>query len=122
MPRYRYARWDGTQEPIGSDLTVESLIDELSDDILSGVDPQRAIRMLMRRGMRGEFSGIQGLLDRLRKARDKERARGQLGGVLEQVREQLDRILETERRAIGERPDDRALLPHRRREGGPSSV
>ena len=106
MRGYRYARWDGSQEPIGSDVTVESLIDELSEDILSGLDPQQALRQLMRRGMDGSFGGINSLLDRLRRAREQERARGQLGGVLEQVREQLDRILDLERGALAERPDD----------------
>jgi uncharacterized protein with von Willebrand factor type A (vWA) domain len=103
---YRYARWDGTQEPIGHDLTVESLIDELSEDILSGLDPQQAIRQLMRRGMQGRFDGTSSLLDRLRRARQKERERGQLGGMLEQVREELQEIVDLERNALAERPDD----------------
>jgi uncharacterized protein with von Willebrand factor type A (vWA) domain len=106
MRSYRYRRWDGTQEPIGDDLTVESLIDELSEDILSGMDPQQAMRSLMRRGMHGNFGGINSLLERLRKAREREKAKGQLGGMLEQVREQLDRILEQERTALAERTDD----------------
>ena len=106
MRSYRYRRWDGTQEPIGDDLTVESLIDELSEDILSGMDPQQAMRSLMRRGMQGNFGGINSLLERLRKAREREKAKGQLGGMLEQVREQLDRILEQERAALAERTDD----------------
>ncbi|MGH2725540.1 MAG: hypothetical protein ACRDKS_01045, partial [Actinomycetota bacterium] len=41
-----------------------------------------------------------------RKARERERAKGQLGGMLEKVREQLDKILELERAALAERPDD----------------
>ena len=106
MPRYRYARWDGSQTPIGDDVTVESLIDELSEDILSGLDPQQAIRQLMRRGMSGRFGGINNLLERLRKARQREKERGQLGGMLDQVREELEEILSTERNALAEKPDD----------------
>jgi uncharacterized protein with von Willebrand factor type A (vWA) domain len=106
MPRYSYRRWDGTQTPIGEDISVESLIDELSEDILSGLDPQQAIRQLMRRGMRGRFGGINTLLERLRKARQRERERGQLGGMLDQVREELDQILDLERNALAERQDD----------------
>ena len=106
MRSYRYRRWDGTQEPIGDDVTVESIVDELSEDILSGMDPNQALRAFMRRGMRGSFGGINSLLERLRKARERERAKGQLGGMLEQVREQLDRILELERSALAERTDD----------------
>jgi len=106
MPRYRYARWDGTQEPIGHDLTVESLIDELSEDILQGLDPQQAIRQLMRRGMRGRFGGINNLLERLRRAGRRERERGQLGGMLEEVRQQMEEILSLERAALAERTDD----------------
>ena len=106
MPRYRYARWDGTQTPIGEDVAVESLIDELSEDILEGMDPSQAIRRLMRRGMGGSFGGIQGLLERLRRARDRVRRSGALDGMLDQVREELDRILDLERAALAERPDD----------------
>ena len=113
MRGFRYRRWDGTQEPIGDDLTVESLIDELSEDILSGMDPEQAIRSLMRRGVQGSM-GIKSLLERLRKAKERERARGQLGGMLEQVREQLDRILETEHAALAALADD---LEARMREG-----
>ena len=106
MPRYRYARWDGTQEPIGDDVSVESLIDELSEDILQGLDPQQALRRLLRRGMRGNFDGTTSLLERLRRARQRERERGQLSGVLEQVREELEEILQLERNALAERTDD----------------
>src|SRR2546422_8997073 len=106
MPGYRYRRWDGTQTPIGDDVTVESLIDELSEDILSGLDPQQAIRQLMRRGMSGRFGGLNNLLERLRKARRRERERGQLGGMLDEVREQLEEILDLERNALAERPHD----------------
>jgi uncharacterized protein with von Willebrand factor type A (vWA) domain len=56
--------------------------------------------------MRGSFGGINSLLERLRKAREQERARGQLGGVLEQVREQLEHIVDLERGALAEIPDD----------------
>ena len=106
MRGYRYRRWDGTQTPIGEDVTVESLIDELSEDILQGLDPQQAIRQLMRRGMNGRFDGIDGLLQRLRKARQRERRSGQLGGMLDQVREELEEILQLERDALGQQPDD----------------
>jgi uncharacterized protein with von Willebrand factor type A (vWA) domain len=106
MPTYRYARWDGTQEPIGDDLSVEALIDELSEDLLSGYDPQQALRSLLRRGLPGRAGGIQSLLERIRRARERERARGQLGGILDQVREELERILDLERQALAARPDD----------------
>lgn len=106
MSHYRYSRWDGTQDPIGDDLAVSSLVDELSEDILAGLRPEAAIRRLMRRGMAGRFGGLQSLLDRLRRAREAERERGQLGGLLEQLREQLDRVLDLERSALAERPDD----------------
>src|ERR1700752_1197057 len=106
MRRYRYARWDGSQEPIGDDVSVESLIDELSEDILGGLDPSQAIRQLMRRGMDGRFGGLDSLLQRLRRARQQERERGQLDGMLEQVREEVEEILELERNALSERVDD----------------
>ncbi len=110
MRPYRYGRWDGTQTPIGDELTVESLVDEISEDILGGYDLESAFRRMMRRGIPGRFGGMQSLLDRLRRARQQERERGRLDGWLEQMQQELDRILDMERSALAARTDDDARM------------
>ncbi|MCW3035113.1 MAG: hypothetical protein JWM17_425, partial [Actinobacteria bacterium] len=45
----RYEQWDGSQDPFGPDLDIGDILDEISDDILSGYGAQSAIRRLMRR-------------------------------------------------------------------------
>ena len=34
--RYRYSRWDGTQDPFGPELDAADVLEELADDVLMG--------------------------------------------------------------------------------------
>lgn len=47
--RYTYSRWDGTQK--GFDLDADSLLEELTDDLLYHGDVNAALRRLMQQGM-----------------------------------------------------------------------
>lgn len=105
-----YARWDGTQTPIGEDITVEDLLEAMSEDLLGGEGIERALNRIMRRGVPGRFGGMQSLLDRLRRARRAERERGRLDGVLEQIRERLDGVLDKERAVLAAQEDDEARM------------
>ena len=62
----RYEQWDGSQDPFGPDLDIGQLLDEISDDVLSGLGAQAALRRLMRRGIPGRLEG----LDDLRRAEE----------------------------------------------------
>ncbi len=106
--RIRYSRWDGTQDPLGPELPVGELLEEISEDVLSGVDPQEALDRLRRRGLQGRFSGLDALLARLRAARQRELERLNLAGPLEEVRERLEEVLERERAALASRADEDA--------------
>ncbi len=106
----RYSRWDGTQDPLGPDLSAGDLIEELSDDVLAGAGLDRALSRLFRQGMRGRFSGLDALRNRLRQARRREQERLNLEGPLEEVRERLEELLETERRTLSFDPSDDARL------------
>ncbi len=106
--RIRYSRWDGSQDPFGPDLSAGDLLDELSEDILSGSGVQAAISRLVRRGMRGRFSGLDALRARLREARRREEERLDLRGPLEELRRELEEILERERSTLSLRPDEDA--------------
>ncbi|MGH2554997.1 MAG: hypothetical protein ACRDHO_04685, partial [Actinomycetota bacterium] len=108
--RTRYSRWDGTQDPLGPDLSAADLLDALSEDLLSGQGADRAVSRLVRQGMRGRFTGMDALRARLRQARRQERERLNLEGPLQEIQERLDEVLETERRALSFRTEDDARL------------
>jgi uncharacterized protein with von Willebrand factor type A (vWA) domain len=108
--RFSYSRWDGSQDPLGPDISSGDLLDAMSDDILAGEGAEGALRRLLRRGIRGRFSGTDALAARLREARRREEERLNLEGPLGQVQERLDEVLERERTALSFRADDDAWM------------
>jgi len=95
--RFRYSRWDDSQDPFGPDVSASEILEELSDDMLSGAGAQGALSRLMRRGMQGRFDGLDALRARLQAARAREQAGLNLQGPLDEVREALEEIIERER-------------------------
>ena len=108
--RFRYSRWDGTQDPFGPDVAASDVLDELADDVLMGGSADRALQRLLRRGMQGRFDGLDAIRRRLRRQREREEAALDLAGPLEQVREALEEILEQERAELTTRDDDDARM------------
>jgi uncharacterized protein with von Willebrand factor type A (vWA) domain len=108
--RFRYSRWDGTQDPFGPDLSASELLERMGDDILAGTGAESAMGRLLRRGIRGRFSGTDALAARLRQARHREQERLDLEGPLAEVQRRLEDILERERRALSFRADDDARM------------
>ena len=83
--RVRYSRWDGTQDPLGPDLSASDLLEEMSDDMLSGEGADAALGRLLRRGIRGRFGGTDALRARLRNARAQEQERLDLVAFMESL-------------------------------------
>jgi uncharacterized protein with von Willebrand factor type A (vWA) domain len=108
--RFRYSRWDGTQDPFGPDVPAADVLEEIADEILMGESADQALRRLLRRGMRGRFSGVDSLRERLRQQREREERLLDLTGPLEDVREKLEEILERERTELSFRDDDDARM------------
>ncbi|MFM8870499.1 MAG: hypothetical protein ACKOFD_02860, partial [Actinomycetota bacterium] len=100
--RFTYSRWDGTQK--GLDLDAESLLKELTDDVLYHGDVNAALRRLMREGMvdpdGNRIEGIQDMLRRIRDRRDEIQESGDLGGVYSEIADELRDIVDEERHAI----------------------
>ncbi len=100
--RYRYSEWDGSQELPA--LDAEQVLEALSDDLMNFGDLQHALRNMMQRGIRGgpdgRIPGVRDLLQRLRQQRRERLDRFDLGGVMEDVRRQLDEILRMERETL----------------------
>ena len=102
----RYSRWDDSQDPFGPELSAGELLEELSDDALSGLGIEGALSRLMRRGMQGSFDGLDALRSRLRERRAREQANLDLSGPLEELRERLDDIVDRERSSLSFKAED----------------
>ncbi len=106
----RYSRWDDTQDPFGPELSAAELLEEISDDVLSGLGAEGALSRLLRRGVQGSFSGLDALRSRLRERRAREQANLDLAGPLEELRDRLDDIVDRERSTLSFRAEDDARM------------
>jgi uncharacterized protein with von Willebrand factor type A (vWA) domain len=106
--RYRYSEWDGTQAI--PDLDASEVLEALSDDLMNFGDLQHALRNLMQRGMRSpqgdRMQGLRDLLQQLRQQRRQRLDQFDLGGMLDDIRQQLEEILDLERGTLDERIGD----------------
>ncbi len=101
----RYSRWDGTQEINAFD--AEAIMDAISDDVLSDGDLNRALQRLFRWGASqqdgSQMPGMRDLMERIRRMREQEMNRYDLGSILDDLNQQLDDVIETERSGIEDR-------------------
>jgi len=104
---FRYSRWDGTQT--GFELDADEVLSALTDDVVYHGDLDAALRRLLQQGLRGPnamadgeeaIAGLRELLERLRRRRQEELERGDLGGVFEEIARELRDIVGQERAAI----------------------
>ena len=102
---FRYTEWDGTQSI--PDLDANQVLDALADDLMNFGDLQHALRNLMQRGMRdpqgARTQGLRDLLQQLRQQRRQRLDQFDLGGVMQDLKRQLDEILDLERQTLEER-------------------
>jgi uncharacterized protein with von Willebrand factor type A (vWA) domain len=105
MRFYRYTRWDGTQQVDA--FTPEDIMEQIADELLEDGSLKGALRRMLQRG--AQFSsgrrmmGLQELMDRLRSARSRNLDRYNLGSILDDIVEQLDKVIDTERHGIKQR-------------------
>src|SRR5438094_8901065 len=99
---FRYSRWDGTQA--GFELDADDVLSEITDDLLYHGDLNAALRRLLQSGFRdknGErLAGMRELLEKLRRRRKDELERYDLGGVYDDIAQELREVVEMERRGI----------------------
>jgi uncharacterized protein with von Willebrand factor type A (vWA) domain len=102
MIRYRYSAWDGSQDAFHPG--PEDVLDSLADYLLQGGDLQKALRMLMQRGMTDRHGrvmpGLQDLLDRLRAMKEQQLRQYNPNSALDDLRRRLDAIIARERLAL----------------------
>ena len=82
-------------------------MDSLADDMLSNGDLNRALRNLMQRGLQDQdgrqMPGLRDLQERLRKQRQQQLDRYNMDSVMDELKEKLKEVIDTERRGIDER-------------------
>jgi uncharacterized protein with von Willebrand factor type A (vWA) domain len=118
VPAYQYTRWDGSQT--GFDLDAEQLLDEMSDDLLYHGDLNAALRRLMQQGFRDrnneELMGLREMLQKLRERRRQELEHRDLGGVYDDIAQQLNEVVDMEREGIERRVEEATQSGDQRRQ------
>src|SRR3954462_5517371 len=97
--RFRYSRWDGTQT--GFDIDADSVFGEITDDLLYHGDLNAALRRLMQSGFRDRNDergkGMRELMDHLPRRRKDELEKYDLGGVYDDIAQELRDVVDLER-------------------------
>ncbi|HUQ38816.1 MAG TPA: hypothetical protein VM030_01555 [Acidimicrobiales bacterium] len=99
---YRYSRWDGTQ--VGFEMDADDILAEITDDLLYHGNLDAALRRMMQSGFRDRqnerVQGMRELLEKLRRRRRDELEKYDLGGVYDDIAQELREVVETEREGI----------------------
>jgi uncharacterized protein with von Willebrand factor type A (vWA) domain len=115
--RWAYRRWDGSQR--SSVEEIDELFSDLADDLLYHGDPDAALRRLLNSGFQrpdGErVQGLRELMERLRRSRQEELERGDLGGAFHEIAQELDEVVAEERQGLDELAADAAASADERR-------
>jgi len=123
-PRFSYSRWDGTQ--VGFELDADDVLSEITDDLLYHGDLNAALRRLMQSGFRdrnGErVQGMRQILEQLRKRRREELERYDLGGVYDDIAQDLREVMDMERQAIDQLVEEARQSGDQRRQEVTESV
>jgi len=107
-PAFRYSAWDGSQ--VGFDLDADTLLDEMADELMYHGDLNAALRRMLQQGFRDrngeELMGMREMLERLRQRRQQELEHRDLGGIYDEIAEQLQEVVEQERAGIDRRREE----------------
>ncbi len=100
---FRYSGWDGTQT---AGLDPDDILSALSEDLMEFGDLEQAMRYLMQRGLEtpdGNYiKGLRDLLRQLKEQRQQRLNRFDMGGVMKDIEQKLNEILEMEETTIQE--------------------
>jgi uncharacterized protein with von Willebrand factor type A (vWA) domain len=103
-PAFAYSRWDGTQT--GFDFGADELMSELTDDLLYHGDLNAALRRLMQQGVTDQdgerLQGLREIMDKLRQQRREKLDQYDLGGVYDDIAEEIREVVDLDRAALDE--------------------
>src|ERR1051326_6195672 len=97
MPvRAKYSRWDGTQ--VGFELDAADVLSEITDDLLYHGDLNAALGRMLQSGFRDRngdrVAGLRELMERLRRRRRVALEQHDLGGVYDDIAQELREVVE----------------------------
>lgn len=121
MSRYRYGAYHGGPDPLAAPFDAGGAVDDLADRILDGGSVREALRDLLRRGRDGR-RGLDDLRAAARRRRKELERSGRLDGLLQEVRDLLDRALDAERQALFPDPSDDARFREQVLDGLPDET
>ncbi len=102
--RVLYSRWDGSQ--VGFEFSADDIFGEITDDLLYHGDLNAALRRMMQSGFKDQngerIQGIREMLEKLRRKRRDELERYDLGGVYDDIAQELRDVVDMERGALDE--------------------
>ena len=107
-PAFQYSAWDGSQ--VGFDLDADALLDEMADELMYHGDLNAALRRMLQQGFEDrngeQLMGMREMLERLRERRQQELEQRDLGGIYDEIAEQLADVVEQERAGIDRRVEE----------------
>ncbi|MFC2020295.1 VWA domain-containing protein [Chloroflexota bacterium] len=108
MGSYLYSEWDGSQELF--DLDTDEIMGELGRLVSRYGDLSQALRALQRDGIRNnqgrQLPSLDRLREQLRNMKRDQLDKYDLGSIMDEIRQKLDEILETERQGIERKLDE----------------
>ncbi len=99
-----YSRWDGTQT--GFELDAYDVFGEITDDLLYHGDLNAALRRMLQSGFQDrngeDLMGLREMLEKLRRKRRDQLEQYNLGGVYDDIAQELRDVVEMERASLDE--------------------
>jgi uncharacterized protein with von Willebrand factor type A (vWA) domain len=117
-PQFRYSRWDGTQK--GFELGADEIMSEITDDLLYHGDLNAALRRMLQSGFDtpdGEhLEGLREIMEKLRQQRREMLEQHDLGGVYDEIADELREVVQQERDSLHDLAQEAAASDDVRRQ------
>lgn len=107
MTSYKYSEWDGSQD--FGEIDADDLMDELGKQVFRHGDLERALRSMQRKGLTNQgrrIPSLEELRRRLQQMKQEQLDRYNLDSVMDEIKEKLEQILDTERQGITRKLDE----------------
>ncbi len=103
-----YSRWDGSQQI--EDLNADDIVHALADDYLRNNDLRSALKRLQREGFykqnNEKVMGLREMMERLRAQRQMRLNQYNMSGVMDDIKQKIEDIIQHERAGIQKRLDE----------------